>query len=60
MWYPLCINDDMEEKIDDILELDEMMRDYVARNGKLKLRVKYLYEKMETYRKFKVYDMVLL
>ena len=58
--YEEDIIDEIQIRMDDILQLDETRRDTSIRNSKFKIQVKHLYDKKTVVRKFKLEDLVLL
>ena len=50
----------MQERMDELVGLNEHRRDVVAKNVKLKLQMKYLYDKKATNRNFDLDEMVLM
>jgi hypothetical protein len=57
--YDDDIFDEMQLRMEDIMQLDETRRDTSANNMKLQTKVKHLYDKRETERHFQPDDMVL-
>ena len=58
--YEDDIVDDMQMRMDDIMQLEETRRDSFDRKAKMQLQMKNLYDKKATERKFKIGDMVLM
>lgn len=58
--YDDDIDDEMQLRMEDLIRLDETRRESVARNAKLQLQVKNLYDKKTVDRKFEPSDLVLV
>ena len=54
------IVDDMQIRMDDILQLEETKRNSSDQNVKMQLQMKHLYDKRATERKFNIGDLVLM
>ena len=50
----------MQERMDELVGLNELRRDATTKNAKLKMQMKYLYDKKAIDRKFELGDMVLI
>ena len=58
--YDSDIVDDMQFRMDDILQLDETRRNAPVQNAKLQTQMKYIYDRKASERKFQLEEMVLL
>ena len=58
--YDDDITDDMQERMDELVELYEQRKDATIKNAKLQHQMKYLYDKKAIDRKFEPDDMVLM
>ena len=58
--YEEDIVNDMQMRMDDIMQLEEARRGSSDRNAKIQLQMKHLYDKRATERKFNIGDLVLM
>ena len=58
--YESDIVDDMQLRMDDILQLEETRRESSILNAKLQSQVKHLYDKQAMERRFEIGDMILM
>ena len=58
--YEDDIIDEMQLRMDDILQLEETRRESSIQNAKLQSQMKHLYDKRTTERKFEIGDIVLM
>ena len=57
--YDEDITNDMQERMDELVGLNEHRRNVAARNAKLQMQMKYLYDKKAIDRKFDLDEMTL-